>query len=254
MISIQTIHDRMLAALDAEGSDRYTFNEDTKYAITGAISTTIALFNSAFGENKLSPEQLRELVYIKVWQASQYSRIAFNATKVGHNFWTIFGVYPKIVANQKKSGTNLSNKSESMFRPDLSYLSSYRSAKRLSFEKWNENALNAFEAGNTILNGSLADYAYLDFANYTSTSYDTGGADKVELEIRPAVPGELVAIAYLKHPTPISALTDSVEFPESLTNLIVEIALNEIAIKQGDGTSLFLVSDRNVNRLVALMK
>jgi hypothetical protein len=210
--------------------------------------------NRAFGDKKLSPEALRELVMVKVWQASQYSRIAFNSADVGHEFWTIFGVYPKIETNRGLTGSPIANKSESKFREDISFIKSLKSAKRLSFEEWNQNVENAFMPGNTILTQkSLVDYAYLDFANYTSTSYDAGGKDKVELSVRPDVPNELVAIAYLKYPDQVSAIGDSIEFPESLTELVTELACNKISMKQGDGTNLYGTSDKNINRLISLI-
>jgi hypothetical protein len=253
-ILVQTIHDNMLADLDAEGSDRYTFDQDTKFAINSAIGILITWFNNAFGDKKLTPEVLRELVKVKVWQASQYSRVAFNSGDVGHEFWTIFGVYPRIESNKGTSGSSTTNKSQSKFRKELSFLRSKKSAKRLNFEEWNQNSLNVFMAGNTILSGSMADYAYLDFADYSSTTYDAGGGDKVEIEIRPAIPGELVALAYLKYPNQVSLITDSIEFPKSLTELISEIALNKISYKQGDGTNLYGVTTQNINRLISLIK
>lgn len=252
-ILVQTVHDRILSKLDAEGSDRYTFPQDTKFAINSAMEILITWCNSAFGEKKLSPESLRELVKVKVWQASQYSRVAFNSSDVGHDFWTIFGVFPKIEANRNVTGSTLDNKSESKFRPDISFLKSIKSAKRLTFEEWNQNTQNAFMPGNTILTGSLAEYSYLDFADYTSTSYNAGGKDKVEISVRPDIPGELVALAYLKYPNQVANIGDSIEFPTSLTELIVEIACNQISWKQGDATNLYSVSSQNINRLISLI-
>ncbi len=253
-ISVQTIHNKILADLDAEGSDRYTFDQDTKFAINSAMEILITWFNSAFGDKKLAPEVLRELVKVKVWQASQYSRISFNSSDVGHDFWTIFGVYPKMESNKGNSGTSTTNKSQSKFRKDLSFLRSKKSAKRLSFEEWNQNSQNAFMPGNNILIGSLVEYAYLDFADYSSTTYDAGGNDKVEIQIRPDIPGELVALAYLKYPNQATLLSDSIEFPKSLTELISEIALNKISFKQGDQTTLYGVTTQNINRLISLIK
>lgn len=252
-ILVQKINDRILSTLDAEGSERYTFDQDIKFSINASMEILITWFNRAFGDKKLSPEQLRELVKVKVWQANQYSRVAFNATDVGHDFWTLFGVYPKMKANRNLTGSPLKNKSESKFRDDISFISSEKSAKRLTLEEWNQNSKNAFMPGNTILNGALADYAYLDFADFTSKSYDAGGKDKVEITVRPDIPGELVGLAYLKYPTQVNAIGDSIEFPESLTELFVEIACNKISWKQGDGTNLWGVSDKNISRLVSLM-
>jgi hypothetical protein len=48
--------------------------------------------------------------------------------------------------------------------------------------------------------------------------------------------------------------SDTVEFPKSITELLVEITLNKIAMKQGDGTNLYGTSSQNINRLVNLVK
>lgn len=252
-ILVQKINDRILADLDAEGSDRYGFDQDIKPAINGAMEILITWFNRAFGEKKLSPEALRELIKVKVWQANKFSRVAFNSSDVGHEFWTIFGVYPKIEATKKVVGSPTNNDSESKFRDDISFLRSNKSAKRLSFEAWNNNSQNAFMPGNTILSGGLVEYSYLDFADYTSTTYDAGGKDKIEITVRPDVPGELVSLAYLKYPSQVAIIGDSIEFPNSLTELFVEIACNKISFKQSDQTNLYGVTDKNIQRLISLI-
>jgi hypothetical protein len=254
MIQASVIHSRILSRLDAEGSDRYTFDQDTKYAINSAMEILITMFNQAFAENKLTPESLRELNIVGVWQANSFSRIAFSEAEVGHGLWSIIAVYPECETYKKvalaKAGTD---DKPSSFRKDVTFVKSIKSAKRFTQEEWNENIDNAFMPGNDILKGELKEYSYLDFANYTSTSY-VGGADKVEITIRPDVPNKLVAIAYLKYPNQVSAPTDTIEFPKSITELITDIALSVIAEKQGDGTNLYAVSERSINLLVSLIK
>lgn len=249
-ILVNTIVSRLKADLDAEGSERYTFDQDFKYAINSGMETLIALFNDAFAKKKLTPESLRELTKIKIWQTSKYSRVNYNVNDIGHPFWTIFGVYPKPTVNKGVSSVSLPNSDDSKFRDDLSFVSSNHSAKRMNFEQWSQRRKNVFMAGNNILKGELLEYAYLDPMDYSSASYNTS----IEIEIGPEIPNELVAIAYLKYPTQISLITDSIEFPESLTDLISEIALNAISVKQGDGTSAYAVSERNVTKLVNLIK
>ena len=107
--------------------------------------------------------------------------------------------------------------------------------------------------GNTILKGDLQDYAYLDFADYSSSSY-TGNSGVFEIQIRPDVPNELIAMAYLKYPNQVALITDSIEFPENLTDLITDLALQFIAYKQGDQTSLYVVTERNISKLVNLIR
>lgn len=244
----------MAAKLDAEGSERYLFEQDYKPAINDSMESLISMLNQAFADNKLTPESLRELVKVKVWQANKFSRVSYSAAETGHPLWTILAVYPKPTLNKGVSGgAPLADDSVSVYRPDISYISSDKSAKRLTLEEWNENKQNLFMAGNTLLEGALSDFAYLDFADYTSSSY-SGGGGVFEIEIRPSVSKELIAMAYLKYPNQVVNDTDVIEFPESLTDLITDLALQLIAYKQGDGTSLFVLTERNINKLVNLIK
>lgn len=254
MILNQEIHNRVLAALDAENSERYLWDQDTKPALKGAIETLVTWFNEAFSENKLTPENLRELVNVKVWQTNFYSRVSYDESVVGHSLWSLFAVYPEIETTAKQAASPSTNKAESKFRPDISFVSSIKDAKRLTLEEWNENANNAFMPGNNILKGAIKEYAYLDFANYTSTKY-VKGSDKAEITIRPTLQNKLVALAYLKYPDMPDQIGGSIEFPKSLTDLLVELTLNKITYKQGGGgANLYNATSQNINRLVSLIK
>lgn len=252
-ILVQTIFNRTLAKLDAEGSDRYLFDQDVKPAINEAMEQLITMFNQAFGENKLTPEALRELIKIQIWQTNMFSRVSIDPADTGHPLWSIIAVYPEPILNKNVSSSPESDPSKSKIRKDISFISSIKSAKRLTHEEWNQNADNVFMAGNRILKGALLEYGYLDFGDYTSSSY-TGAPNKFEITIRPDLPQKLVAIAYLKYPKQVTLVSDSIELPESLTNLVVDMTLNNIAYKQGDNTSLFQITSQNIATLVNLIK
>lgn len=253
-ILAQVINDRIESRLDSEGSQRYTFDQDIKPAINGAIETIVAALNESFAEKKLSPESLRELTKVKIWQTNDYSRFSYSATDTGHPLWTVLAIYPKPVTNRGvRSSSPTTDKSESKFRNDLSFVKSKFSAKRLTLEEWNLNEDNVFMPGNNILSGGLLEYAYLDPADYTSKTY-LGKPGKVEITIRPDVNSELIAMAYVKYPNNVAAITDSIEFPESLTDVIVDICLNLISVKENDGTNLWQTSTTNMSRLINLLK
>lgn len=252
MILVQEIANRILSALDSEDSDRYLFDQDLKPSINGAVEDLVTMINQAFGEKKLSAENFRELLYVGIWQANSYSRVAFNSQDVGHELWTIDAIYPKPEVNKRVTTFPTQNNSVSKYRPDLSFVKSTQAAKRLTFEEWNENAQNLFSPGNTLLTGAMAEYAYLDAANYSSTTYPSS-TDKIEWTIRPDIPNQLVAIAYLKYPTPVTLISDSLEFPKSLTDLIVDLALNKIGYKQGT-QSVYIASMQNTARLISAIQ
>lgn len=252
MFQASVIHNAILSRTDSEGSDRYTFDQDTSFAINSAIDTVIQICNDAFAAGKIKPEALRELTSTKVWQTNSFSRVAFDSVSVGHEMWSLIAVYPKIKINRGAAFASGSKTTSSSFRPDVSFVSSEKSAKRLTAEQWNENHDNAFMAGNSVLSGAMQEYAYLDFSNYNSTSYTSANSEP-EIEIRPVVPNQFVALTYNKYPNRVVNLTDNIELPKSLTELMIEIALNYISYKQGDNTSLYAVTAQSINQLVGLI-
>lgn len=255
MIPVQTVHDRMLSALDAQDSDRYLFDPHIKDAINGAVEDMVTLLDYAFGANKLSPEKLVDLTFVKVFKTNSYSRFAFKANEVGHDYWTVLAIYPKPIVNKKVTQSPSSTPtSVSSYAPDVSFINGGKAAKRLTFEQWTDNEDNAFMPGNDILQGASKEYAYLDAADFSSSSY-TGNGGYPEWTIRPAVPTQYVAFAYLKRPSTVTQITDNLEFPKSVTDLIVDLALQKITYKQGaGGAPLYAVTTQNVNRLIAAIK
>ena len=248
MIPVQTIVDRVTSILDAEGSDRYLFDQDFKPAINLTKDWVVAVFNKAFAEKKLSEENLKELVKTKVWTTSTFSRINIDPSVI--NVWSILGIIPKPTVYPAASIPTVGvNPDTSTLETGVSYISSEFSARRLTIEEWNENKNNVFEAGNNVLTTSFTEYAYLNQGDYSSTNYTTAG----EIEVRPSVPTEFVAITYLRYPLDINVIGDSIEFPQTLTDLIVNKVLNYISFKQGDQTNLFSVSGSEVATLVKLM-
>ena len=250
MINAQSVVDRMESVLDAEGSERYLFEQDYKPAINSSIDWLVAVFNSAFSQKKLSEENLSELVKTTIWQANAYSRINLDETSLGYKIWSILAVIPEPVVMPLLTPPQLVSPEKSVFRADLSFIDSYYSAKRLTIDEWNENRKNIFSSGNeTILNG-LKSYAYLGHGNYGSTNYNAGGS---EIQIRPSVANNFVAITVLKNPNKITLITDNIEFPETIMDLLFQKALNFISYKQGDQTNLFSVTAQDVSTLIKLM-
>ncbi len=249
MISVQSIVDRLQFVLDAENSDRYTFDNDYGKAINSSVEWLSSVFNKAFADKKLSEEDLRDLIKVVVFQTSEYSRV--NLSLMDDSVWSIMRVNPEPeVIPGNSEILPVQSPDQSVWRNDLSYRKSKFSAKKLTLEQWEDNVENIFEAGNERMLNSFKSYAYLNWANYTS---DQSSFSSSEIEIRPEIPNALVAITYLKYPTPVQSITDSIEFPESLTNLVFEKAANFISWKQGDQTNLYTVTERDVLNLIQSM-
>ncbi len=249
-IQVQTIVDRCNADLDAEGSDYYRFDQDFKPAINQAVEWLIIIFNQIFAEKKVTPEQLRDLIKIKIWQANAFSRISFDPAIIGHSLWSLLAVMPLPTLHPNNSITSLPNKTQSRFMANKSFVSSLYGCKRLTGEEWNLNSLNPFVPGNNVLTGGLAEYGYRDWADYSSSTYTNPVAP--EIEIRPSVSEKYVALEYIKYPTPVSLITDVLEFPESMTQIITEKTLSFLAVKQGDNTNLWGITEGDVKRITGL--
>lgn len=251
-ISVQEIVDRSTSALDAEDSERYLFDQDFKPAINYAQDWVVSVINRSMENNKFSGESLRELVKVGVWQANNFSRIAFNEAVMNEKLWSVLALYPNPVVSPFATPSPFPNKAESRYMPNLAFASGKACSNRLTLEQWNDNADNIFMPGNNILTGPLSDYAYLGFADYSSASYDNPG--KFELEIRPSVANKFVAMAYLKKPVTVTAIGDDVQFPDTLMDIMIEKTLMFMSAKQGDQTNLYAVTNADINRLVTLIQ
>jgi len=249
MITVPEVVARLESQLDAEGSDRYTFDQDYKPAINYSVEWLQALFNKAFSENKLTEENLRELHRTVIYQTNSFSRIALDQPSLGFSIWSIVKINPEpIVFPEGSIVTPQTNAYSSVFRPDLSYVSSKYSADKLTFEQWEISSQNQFSSGNSL--GGFKRYAYINPVNYNSGAYT---AVSPEISIKPDVPSSFVSVTVLKYPKKINSISDDIEFPETLTNLVVEKAFNFVSTKQGDQTTAYSVSSREVQTLVQLM-
>lgn len=229
--------------MDSEGSDRFNFDRDYIFAINSSIEWVTGLINSIYSKDKFPSKYLEELTKLKVFKTSNKSRIYLNETVIGHSIWNILAVYPKI--EYTGSLTTQPNLTVSIYCPNAVFSKSSKSAKRLTVEQWNERDKNIFLSGSQYfenINSELTDYAYLDPMTYESNP---------EIEISPVVNNETVAISYLKKPTSITAITDSIEFPLSLTDLFVQKTLNYISIKENEIT-LKQLTDSNIKTLIQI--
>lgn len=247
-IAVQTIVDRCASALDAEGFDRYQFDLDYMPAINYAKEWIVSAFNKAFSQTKLSEESLRELVKVRIFRASIYSRVNFNSTITGDRIWSVFAVYPET----EYAGTlGAIPTTTSVYCPLASYTKSYKSAKRGTLEEVNRNRLNPFVDGNEVnVCAETRNYLYTFAVDYNGSYTST---PTFELEVYPSISTQPVAIAYLVFPEDIDDITDYIPFPEAMTNIVVNKTLEWIAYKQGDNTTLKAVTDEDVNTLISLM-
>jgi hypothetical protein len=71
-----------------------------------------------------------------------------------------------------------------------------------------------------------------------------------EIEISPALDKQLVTVFYAKTPTVVTGGADNIEFPESVFQILLARALAFVSIKTGDGTTLWSVTQQDINMLL----
>ncbi len=252
MFTAQELRNQIRFALDAENSDHYRDDLDIIPAINASIKWLTSVVNTAYGQDKIGEEFFRELSSSGVFRTSDTSRVSLAVFP--SEAWSILAVYPKPTT---KSITGVPvpitpDNGRSYYLPNKLHVSSQLSCKRLNLEQWSVNYDNPFEAGyqGDQICDTLKLYAYLTPINYQgySTSYLTQ-----ELEIRPSSPNEEVTIFWAKKPTQIVALTDEINFPHSVFQLLFDKALNYIAYKQGDQTNIYGVTSQDIQQLLTVL-
>lgn len=254
----QDIADSLRFALDAEGADHYDDTLDIIPAINLSVKWLVSVINRTLGNRKLGEEILRELTEARVFSVDGDSRVLIGdptqTTYTPEEIWSILAVYPNPVVGDTQQGSvdagELSDPKISVHRTDKYHRSSDKSAKRLTVEEWTVNRKNPFEAGNDLESAcsELNEYAYLyPVAYWNGHSANPDAA----LEIRPKLGlSELVTIVYVKVPKEVTSLTDVIEFPNSVFDLLFNKSLQYIAYKQGDGTTAFTASQNDIQLLL----
>lgn len=238
--------------LDAEGTDHYRPDIDIIPAIQEAIKWLVAVVNFGIGQKKLGEEIFQEILYTRIFETNAYSRIAFNSADLGHELWTIMAVFPEPDVLPVGSPTTApTNPQDSEYRSDLSFRAPTNSqgSKRLTLEEWATNQGNPFAAGNEVVTtGDFRTPAYLNYSDYTSTDYTL--TVPREIELRPALSVKFVGVAYIAVPTPIVDENSTIQFPFSFANIIYEKSMNYISRKQGDGTTIASVTNKDLVTLI----
>lgn len=204
------------AATDTEDSDRHSWNTDIREAVNYAINYIVALYTKALADNKISEESLSELY--KTVSATLTSN---SYVTVPSDLWSVIAVY--VGGYTIKDG---------------------KAAKRTTIEEWSKIDRNVFASGNDLMCvDELVEYAYL--------SPILG-----VINIKPLSPGKNCTIVYIKKPTLMSQTTSAaesdIEFPVSITDLLVQKALTFLGMKEAGEIATYTVSSREVEQLVTL--
>jgi len=249
-ITVQEVIDRVAALLDAEGSEHYTFEQDYKPNINGVQDELMAVISQLLGARKFTEEGLRELNKVAVFQTNTYGEIDIDEclTQVGgtgqlpgpaHKLWTIVGVYPEF---ESFGSTDIITigipPPRSLMRGGVRFIRPLKDAKRYTQEQHAIIRRNVFLQGNQTLVNELKSYGYFIGSEKRWTALPSVGRT---ITIFPHTTNErtLVAVAYLKVPEQIDAITDNLEWPDSMRDLIIQMVFRRMAFKQGDGTNAY---------------
>jgi hypothetical protein len=252
MIQAQELRDQLAFALDAEGSDHYRDDLDYIPAMNAAVKWLANVINSALGKDKIGEEFFRDLTFSGVFRTDDCSRVSLNVFP--SDVWSLLAIYinPTTAIISGEVAPIMPNLTDSYFVNNLLHKASYMSCKRLSVEEWATSRPNPFEDGydGDQICDELKQYAYLSPVNYENTNL---GVVAKEIEVRPPVINDNLTIFWVKKPTPIIAITDVIEFPESVFQLLFNKSLSYIAYKQGDNTSIHSVTSADISLLLNLI-
>lgn len=244
MITALDVTEKAASALDANSltggsGDRYRFDRDYRFGINYGIDRLVEFVDRKMGSNKFSEEALRELRKAYVFQTNSYSKI-----NIPEWVWSISDVMPKCTITQPTYTLNTGPAFMSFYRNDLTFLNSVYSCDRKTDDEWNLEQEDPFAAGYEKENRNIVSYAYHEMEDINNGDYQVNRPK--EITIRGAVPNELVGVRLIKVPTQVVSITDILEFPKSMTNLLVELCLLWIAYKQGDQTNIHQLSLQDI--------
>lgn len=243
--------------LDASpDSDYYNDQEDIIPAINLSIRWLVSLIDFSRQKNKRTDEVLRELKISRVFQLDEKSRFEFT-----DSIWTLDAIMPLPSTSVIAGATPVvqSDTRVSVERTDLIHNYSNYHAGRLTIEEWAIGKNNPFMPGNMvgdcyvdIENGSNKniEFAYLDSYDYYGQT-PNNLTKKFSCEVRPFIPLKLCTVFYVKSPTLVTAPNQNIEFSQNMFSLIYDKALQFISYNQGDQTTIWSITDVDVQRLLS---
>lgn len=254
MILVSDIVSRVAADLDAEGSERYLFDNDYKPAINKSIVWATNVLSGAFNQTRQIADKLSDLKSVRIFQTSTFSRVALNSHTGGDKVWTVLSIIVDPVYTPLwKTPQVFENEAVSVCRNDMSYVGGGQPCSRATEEEWTEGDDNIFMRGNSILAGTgLGTYVWLEDYNHLSSNYESTNS-LPEITIKPAVSRRFVAVKFLKEPRQVVLESDSIEFPTSMIDIISTKTLNFISRKMGDQTSLHAVSLSDIQEMISVL-
>lgn len=250
MIQFSEIATQILARTDANGSDGYELNFDIIPAINGAQKQLVTAVQSLTESSRMSAEALRDLNKTAVFQSNTKGQISIDSLlalpPVGHKLFGVLAVYPEFSAFQDVTVITDPIETNSLLRTDVRFVRGIKAAKRITQEQDSMIENDPFSPGNNVLSNSLKEYAYMFGSEPIVTQGQASSRILTVLPEPSAGSRHVVAVSYLKVPELVPVMpgylddplftSTQLEWPESMAELIVEVARRILSIKVGDGT------------------
>lgn len=228
------IREAMRAVVDDEGTQRYLPDQDIIPGINAAGRRFRALVGAVFAQNKGGEELFSEITFTRVFQTNAAGGFILSEAQLGHKVWSVVAIYPEAGIEPSPSVDPVPTTATSLYRPDL-YMRHPGDfpCRRITMEQIAQTRQSRSLPGNERLAaGPRRSWAYAIVGDRSSSTWLPG--DK-ELILAPeSIAGSrLIAVAYLRGVDPITTLADTLPYPDSAFQMIRDLALNEISLKQG---------------------
>lgn len=258
MINTLELWKAVLAQIGAEGTQRYTIARDGFYALNGAQKRVEALINGLLANNKGSEESLSELQETRVFQTNQYGGISLDAISptLSYTIWTVLAIYAEPLVNNASPNVPIGTPQTTYIRNDLVYLPggpNERPVKRMTMEQVAKAARNPHLDGSELsATSEYRTYGYYMAGDRTNTDSVIEGGREIMITPRSISSRKLFAMSYLRTPPVITTIdiNTNIPFPASLFVIMRDLALNEISVKQGNRTTLYEITEREIARLL----
>lgn len=261
---LENVRARIDAGIEDTDDGYYSITLNFVPALNATLNWIMTLFASAMERKRSVATGLRELRVAVVYETSSYSRIFIE-----DDIFYLESVNPLPVTTPVfiPTGIVLVNSEK---RTDLYHVSSNFSAKELTKEQWENNALNPFSDGNILSCSSnlAADsrknvrFAYLEAIDYFQEPDPEDEYQAKQIEIRPYLNRKPVTLFYIvNHPKitytpPIETepgfFSGNILFPNVLYTMLIEKIVQYISYEQGDASPLFDITDGEINKLISL--
>lgn len=226
---------------DSASSERYGLTTDILPAMNSAISYLVAVFSAAFDSKQIKPEVLTNLIKTKVLTSAAtgvVAKVDLSSLMATGLVWRILGVEPNPAITEGVEE-----------EPDTVDISLGNMAGRLTLEEWNHAQENPFMRGSTASIPSIFnELAYTGPGRFF-------GDNKDYILLRPAsiITNDKVALYYLESPTTLTASADTIQFPPTLHNLIVQKTIQYLSYQHSKDAKYFQITDKDIKEVIGLM-